>query len=91
MHIFFVYYFFIFLFLYFIFFFLFFFIFFFFFYVFFFFPGPDGLDRWAAERDLKETTRFLESTFSRDTPGYSDLMITETGAMNRNTATFGIP
>jgi len=36
-------------------------------------PGPDGLDRWAAERDLKEDNSISGKYVSRDTPGYSDL------------------
>src|SRR5229473_2667664 len=36
-------------------------------------PGPDGLDRWAAERDLKEDNAVSGKYVSRDTPGYSDL------------------
>ena len=36
-------------------------------------PGPDGLDRWAAERDLKEDNAISGKYVSRDTPGYSDL------------------
>jgi len=36
-------------------------------------PGPDGLDRWAAERDLKEDNSVSGKYVSRDTPGYSDL------------------
>src|SRR6266700_4207667 len=33
-------------------------------------PGPDGLDRWAAERDLKEDNSVSGKYVSRDTPGY---------------------
>jgi len=36
-------------------------------------PGPDGLDRWAAERDLKEDNAVSGKYVSRETPGYSDL------------------
>ena len=36
-------------------------------------PGPDGLDRWAAERDLKEDNSVSGKYVSRDMPGYSDL------------------
>jgi len=36
-------------------------------------PGPDGLDSWAAERDLKEDNSVSGKYVSRDTPGYSDL------------------
>ena len=36
-------------------------------------PGPDGLDRWAAERDLKEDRSVSSKYVSRDMPGYSDL------------------
>jgi hypothetical protein len=36
-------------------------------------PGPDGLDRWAAERDLKEDNSVSAKYVSRDTDGYSDL------------------
>jgi hypothetical protein len=36
-------------------------------------PGPDGLDRWAAERDLKEDNAVSGKYVSRDMPGYSDL------------------
>jgi len=36
-------------------------------------PGPDGLDRWAAERDLKEDNSVSAQYVSRDTDGYSDL------------------
>jgi hypothetical protein len=34
---------------------------------------PDGLDRWAAERDLREDNSTSAKYVSRDTPGYSDL------------------
>jgi len=36
-------------------------------------PGPDGLDRWAEERDLKEDNSVSAKYVSRDVPGYSDL------------------
>jgi hypothetical protein len=36
-------------------------------------PGPDGLDRWAAERDLKEDNAISGKYVSRDMDGYSDL------------------
>jgi hypothetical protein len=36
-------------------------------------PGPDGLDRWAAERDLKEDNSVSGKYVSRDMAGYSDL------------------
>jgi hypothetical protein len=36
-------------------------------------PGPDGLDRWATERDLREDNSVSARYVSRDTPGYSDL------------------
>ncbi len=36
-------------------------------------PGPDGLDRWAAERNLKEDNSVSGKYVSRDMPGYSDL------------------
>jgi len=36
-------------------------------------PGPDGLDRWAAERDLKEDKSVSGKYVPRDMPGYSDL------------------
>ena len=36
-------------------------------------PGPDGLDRWAAERDLKEDNSVSGKYVSRDMDGYSDL------------------
>src|SRR5260370_893658 len=36
-------------------------------------PGPDGLDRWAAERDLKEDRSVSGKYVSRDIPGYDDL------------------
>jgi len=36
-------------------------------------PGPDGLDRWAAERDLKEDSSVSAKYVSRDMVGYSDL------------------
>jgi len=36
-------------------------------------PAPDGLDRWAAERDLKEDNSVSGKYVSRDMPGYSDL------------------
>ena len=36
-------------------------------------PGPDGLDRWASDRDLKEDDSVSARYVSRDTPGYSDL------------------
>jgi uncharacterized membrane protein YgcG len=36
-------------------------------------PGPDGLDRWASERDLREDNSASAQYVSRDTDGYSDL------------------
>ncbi|HVH72870.1 MAG TPA: DUF6600 domain-containing protein [Candidatus Dormibacteraeota bacterium] len=36
-------------------------------------PGPDGLDRWAEERDLKEDRSASGNYVSRDMPGYDDL------------------
>jgi hypothetical protein len=36
-------------------------------------PGPDDLDRWAANRDLKEERSASSRYVSRDVPGYSDL------------------
>jgi hypothetical protein len=36
-------------------------------------PGPDGLDRWAEERDLKEDNSVSAKYVSREVPGYSDL------------------
>jgi Family of unknown function (DUF6600)/FecR protein len=36
-------------------------------------PGPDDLDRWAADRDLKEEHSTSAKYVSRDVPGYSDL------------------
>jgi hypothetical protein len=36
-------------------------------------PGPDGLDRWASDRDLREDNSVSARYVSRDTPGYSDL------------------
>jgi hypothetical protein len=36
-------------------------------------PGPDGLDRWAADRDLREDHSTSARYVSRDMPGYSDL------------------
>jgi hypothetical protein len=36
-------------------------------------PGPDGLDQWAAERDLREDNSTSARYVSRDVPGYSDL------------------
>jgi hypothetical protein len=36
-------------------------------------PSPDGLDRWAADRDLKEDNSISGKYVSRETPGYSDL------------------
>jgi FecR protein len=36
-------------------------------------PGPDGLDRWAADRDLKQDNSVSGNYVSRDMPGYSDL------------------
>src|SRR5262249_15023153 len=36
-------------------------------------PAPDGLDRWASDRDLKEDNSVSAKYVSRDTPGYSDL------------------
>jgi hypothetical protein len=36
-------------------------------------PGPDGLDRWANERDLKEDNSVSAKYVSRDVVGYSDL------------------
>jgi uncharacterized protein DUF6600/FecR-like protein len=35
--------------------------------------GPDGLDRWAEERDLKEDRSASGNYVSRDMPGYDDL------------------
>jgi hypothetical protein len=36
-------------------------------------PAPDDLDRWAADRDLKEEHSISSRYVSRDVPGYSDL------------------
>jgi len=36
-------------------------------------PAPDDLDRWAADRDLKEEHSESAKYVSRDVPGYSDL------------------
>jgi hypothetical protein len=36
-------------------------------------PGPDDLDRWAAERDTREDDSVSARYVSRDVPGYSDL------------------
>ena len=36
-------------------------------------PRADGLDRWAADRDLKEEHSVSARYVSRDVPGYSDL------------------
>jgi hypothetical protein len=36
-------------------------------------PGPDGLDRWAEDRDLKEDNSVSGNYVSRDMPGYNDL------------------
>src|SRR5947207_13552971 len=36
-------------------------------------PGPDGLDRWAAERDMKEDRSVCAKYVSRDMIGYDDL------------------
>jgi hypothetical protein len=36
-------------------------------------PGPDGLDRWAAERDLKEDHSVSSKYVSRDIVGSADL------------------
>ncbi|HET7184341.1 MAG TPA: DUF6600 domain-containing protein [Terriglobales bacterium] len=36
-------------------------------------PGPDGLDRWAEERDLKMDRSASGDYVSRDMPGYDDL------------------
>ena len=36
-------------------------------------PGPDGLDRWAAERDRKEDNSVSAHYVSRDMVGYDDL------------------
>jgi hypothetical protein len=36
-------------------------------------PAPDDLDRWAADRDLKEERSVSSRYVSRDVPGYSDL------------------
>jgi len=36
-------------------------------------PGPDDLDRWASDRDLKEESSPSSKYVSRDVPGYSDL------------------
>jgi len=36
-------------------------------------PEPDDLDRWAADRDLKEDNSVSAKYVNRDVPGYSDL------------------
>jgi len=36
-------------------------------------PGPDGLDRWAQDRDLKEDDSVAARYVSRDMVGYDDL------------------
>ena len=36
-------------------------------------PGPDGLDKWGEERDLKEDRSASGNYVSRDMPGYDDL------------------
>jgi len=36
-------------------------------------PGPDGLDKWAEERDLKEDRSASGQYVSREMPGYDDL------------------
>ena len=36
-------------------------------------PGPDGLDRWAADRDLKEDNSVSGKYVSKDMDGYGDL------------------
>jgi hypothetical protein len=36
-------------------------------------PGPDGLDRWASQRDLKEDNAVSARYVSRDIAGYDDL------------------
>ena len=36
-------------------------------------PGPDGLDRWAEQRDLREDNSNSGKYVSRDIPGYDDL------------------
>lgn len=36
-------------------------------------PAPDGLDRWANDRDLKEDNSVSGKYVNRDTVGYSDL------------------
>ncbi len=36
-------------------------------------PGPDGLDRWAQDRDLKEDNAVSARYVSRDMVGYDDL------------------
>ena len=36
-------------------------------------PGPDGLDKWAEERDLKQDRSESGNYVSRDMPGYDDL------------------
>lgn len=36
-------------------------------------PGPDGLDRWAQDRDLKEDNSISARYVSRDMVGYDDL------------------
>jgi hypothetical protein len=36
-------------------------------------PSPDGLDRWAEERDLREDNSVSAKYVSRDMPGYDDL------------------
>jgi len=36
-------------------------------------PGPDGLDRWAQDRDLKEDNSVSARYVSRDMVGYDDL------------------
>jgi hypothetical protein len=36
-------------------------------------PAPDGLDSWAAERDMREDNSTSARYVSREVPGYSDL------------------
>ncbi|HYY72998.1 MAG TPA: DUF6600 domain-containing protein [Candidatus Bathyarchaeia archaeon] len=36
-------------------------------------PSPDGLDKWAEERDLREDRSVSGNYVSRDIPGYDDL------------------
>ena len=55
-------------------------------------PEPDGLDRWAAERDLREdNSTSVTLRFSRTFPASRILTTTARGTKNRTTVRCGIP